>query len=285
MNIKTTLAGLLCLLLLNACSTSRIELDASTKNKCLAVLRAGLASDEFWPSIHAAEALTLAGHGAEVRRHLEPKLQTEMDDQHRCGLSRELIRAGDKAQCSVMFDILKGADPHGHVHAAESLYKVGWVGDATPVRAAFAQQENMRFRLMAAGALVKHERDAKALAFLRERMRAEPDPDMFRIVAWLLGRIGGKSDIELIRSRMNDAPDANAKAYLNNAMAALGDAAGQASLVGNLTSTDAGLRVYAAVFAGEAGMTSVKPQLITLLNDETLDVRIRAAQSLLVLAR
>jgi sialidase-1 len=285
MKIKTTLAGLMCLLLFNACSTSRIELDASTKNKCLAVLREGLASDQFWPSIHAAEALTLAGHGAEVRRHLEPKLKTEKDDQKRCGLSRELVRAGAKPKSAVMLGILKGADTHGHVHAAESLYKVGWMGDAAPLRAAFAQTGNMTLRLMAAGALVKHERDAKALAFLRDRMRAEKDPEVFRIVAWLLGRIGGKADIGLIRARMKDAPNANVKAYLNNAMAALGDTAGQAALVSNLTSGDPGLRVYAAVFAGEAGMTAVKLQLIALLKDDTLDVRIRAAQSLLVLSR
>lgn len=275
----------MCLLLFNACSTSRIELDASTKNKCLAVLREGLASDQFWPSIHAAEALTLAGHGAEVRRHLEPKLKTEKDDQKRCGLSRELVRAGAKPKSAVMLGILKGADTHGHVHAAESLYKVGWMGDAAPLRAAFAQTGNMTLRLMAAGALVKHERDANALAFLRDRMRAEKDPEVFRIVAWLLGRIGGKADIGLIRARMKDAPNANVKAYLNNAMAALGDTAGQAALVSNLTSGDPGLRVYAAVFAGEAGMTAVKLQLIALLKDDTLDVRIRAAQSLLVLSR
>ena len=285
MKIKTTLAGLLCLLLFNACSTSRIALDASTKNQCFTVLRAGLASDEFWPSIHAAEALTLVGHGAEVRRYLEPKLQTEKDDQRRCGVSRELVRAGDKAKSAVMLGILKGADKHGHVHAAESLYKVGWAGDAAPLRAAFMQTENMTLRLMAAGALVKHTHDAKAMAFLRQRMRAEKNPEVFRIVAWLLGRIGDKSDIELIRARMKDALDANAKAYLTNALSALGDRKAQAALTRNLASDEAGLRVYAAVFAGEARLTTVKPQLIKLLKDDTLDVRIRAAQSLLVLSR
>ena len=285
MKIKHTLAGLMCLLLCNACSTSRIALDASTKNQCLEVLRAGLASNEFWPSIHAAEALTLAGHGDEVSRHLEPKLKTEKNDQHRCGLLRELARAGDKPKSAVMLGILKGADTHGHVHAAESLYKVGWVGDAAPLRSAFAQEENMVLRLMAAGALGKHEGDAKAMAFLRARMREEQDSKFFRISAWLLGRIGGQADIELIRARMSDAPDDLTKAYLTNAMSVLGDKKAQTALARNLTSDDAGLRVYAAVFAGEAGVTTVKPQLIALLKDDTLDVRIRAAQSLLVLSR
>jgi sialidase-1 len=285
MKIKHTLAGLLCLFLLNACASNRIKLDASTNELCLKVLREGLQSDEFWPSIHAAEALTLAGHGDEVRQFLAPKLKTEMDDQHRCGLSRELVRAGDKPKSAVMLGILKGADKHGHVHAAESMYKVGWVGDAAPLRSAFAQEENVVLRLMAAGALAKHEGDAKAMAFLRARMREEQDSKLFRISAWLLGRIGGKADIELIRARMSDASDELTKAYLTNAMSALGDKKAQTALAHNLTSDDAGLRVYAAVFAGEAGMTTVKPQLIALLKDDTLDVRIRAAQSLLALSR
>src|SRR5438128_383251 len=77
-------------------------LSDDVRQKCLQVLREGLKSDEFWPSIHAAEALTLAGHGDDVRKALEPKLLTENDDQRRCGLARELARAGDRAQASLL---------------------------------------------------------------------------------------------------------------------------------------------------------------------------------------
>ena len=47
----------------SAQDAARITLDTATHEKCLNVLRAGLTSEEFWPSIHAAEGLTLEGHG------------------------------------------------------------------------------------------------------------------------------------------------------------------------------------------------------------------------------
>jgi len=281
MKLKYTLVGLL---LLNACATWRVKLDASTNELCLKVLREGLRSDEFWPSIHAAEGLTLGGYSKEVRAYLEPKLKAEKDDQHRCGLARELVRAGDKDKLKIMIGILEGKDDYGHVHAAESLYKVGGAGKVKPMRAAFAQKKNIRLQLMAAAAMGKTG-DAEAMAFLRERMRNEKDPKLYTVAAWILGRIGGKADIDLIRSRLADAPDALSKAYLNHAMAALGDPQGQAALTSNMGSDDPGIRVFAAVFASDARMSGMKPQLIKLLKDDALDVRIRAAQSLLVLSR
>ncbi|HTN02138.1 MAG TPA: hypothetical protein VL132_09685, partial [Planctomycetaceae bacterium] len=58
------------------------------------VLRDGFKSDEFWPSMHAAEGLTVAGYGAEVRQALPARIPAETDDQRKCGLARELVRAG-----------------------------------------------------------------------------------------------------------------------------------------------------------------------------------------------
>ncbi len=284
MKLKHTLVGLLCLLFMNGCATGRTKLDASTNKLCLEVLREGLRSDEFWPSIHAAEGLTLGGYGREVRTYLEPKLKTEKDDQHRCGLARELVRSGDKDKLKIMIGILEGKDDYGHVHAAESLYKVGGAGRTKPMRAAFAQKKNIRLQLMAAAAMGKVG-DAEAMSFLRARMRNEKDPKLYTVAAWILGRIGSKADIDLIRSRLGDAPDALSKAYLNHAMAALGDPQGQAALTSNMRSDDPGIRVFAAVFANDAGMSGMKPQLIKLLKDDVPDVRIRAAQSLLVLSR
>ena len=52
----------------------RMELDAPKKARCLEVLRSGFVSDELWPSMHAAEGLTLGGYGAEVREHLASRL-------------------------------------------------------------------------------------------------------------------------------------------------------------------------------------------------------------------
>ncbi len=102
----------------SAQDSTRITLDSRTHQKCLNVLRTGLRSAEFWPSMHAAEGLTLGGHGLEVIEYLTPKLETETDDQHLCGIAREIVRAGDRSVVPVMRDILEGNNSYGHVHAA-----------------------------------------------------------------------------------------------------------------------------------------------------------------------
>lgn len=267
--------------------SAAISLDAETRQRCLAVLRQGLRSDEFWPAIHAAEALTLAGHGDEVRTFLKPKLETESDDQRRCGLARELVRAGDLAQNDLLLDVLQSEDPHGHVHAAESLYKVGWRGDSEALLQVFRQTENIRLKIMAAAALAKHgkaETKAEAFTFLRLTLRQEVDSDIYRIAAWVIARVGSKRDIALIRARLEETDDPLALAFLQHALGALGDPQGRQALIRNLDSSDSAIRTYAAVFSGESGLAEAVPSLTRQLEDEHLDARIRAAQALLVLA-
>ncbi len=253
------------------------------RDRCLKTLRDGLNSDEFWPSMHAAEGLTLAGHGDEVRQCLAPKLPLEKDDQHRCGLARELVRAGDRSKTQVMLDILVGADPYGHVHAAESLYKVDEIGDGKAMKRAAKQTENMNLHLMAAAALA-NTGDKKALQQLRERL-ADADPETRKIAAWILGRIGDASDFAQLRKNIESAPDALSRAYNEHSLAALGAADGLRALVANLQDEDPAVRTYAATFAGDTKQVSLAPALIPLLDHENLDVRVRAAQSLLVLAQ
>lgn len=256
-----------------------IELPGAVRNRCLAVLRAGMHSDEFWPSIHAAEGLTLGGHGEEVVAELEPKLPEETDDQHRCGLARELVRAGRRLYAAEMLAILAGDNPYGHVHAAESLYKVWEIGDGRAMRAAFAQTDNLRLKIMAAAALGRCG-NPRAMSFLRQTLDHE-DPEISRTVAWVLGRIGSAADIPPIRKRIASAPDELTRAYYEHSLAALGDAKGLAALEKNLSSQDGAVRTYAATFAGDAWATGVKGRLIEMLDDEHLDARLRAAQSLL----
>jgi sialidase-1 len=260
----------------------QVELSAETRRRCQEVLREGMAGEDFWPAIHAAEGLTLGGHGDEVIRFLAPKLEGETDDQRRCGIARELVRAGDRSQAQVMLDILAGDDGYGHVHAAESLFKVFEISDGTAMRAAFDQTGNLPLRLMAAGALARCGSPA-ALAFLRE-MVAHDDPETFKIVVWLLGRIGDEHDVPLIRGNRSRAPDELNRAYHDHSLAALGDAEGLAALGENLSSGDPAVRTYAATFAGDARAVQFQQQLEAMLDDPHPDARIRAAQSLLDLA-
>ena len=260
-----------------------LELTSDVRGRALQILRQGMQSEEFWPSIHAAEGLTLAGYGEEVRLYLKPKLLTETDDQHRCGLSRELVRAGDWQQSRTMFEILDKDETYGHTHACESLYKVYELGDGRGLRRAFETSENLTTRLMAAAALGRGGNPA-AMLFLREHL-ASQDEDVRRIAAWILARIGDTSDIPQLQANLQIAQDPLAKAYMEHALALLGDSAGRKALIRNLQAEDAAIRTYAATFAGEVRDLSVQGHLVRLLEDENLDARIRAAQSLLMLSR
>jgi sialidase-1 len=269
-----------------SCSSvlSEDKTTEAIREQALAILRAGLqARDEanFWPAMHAAEGLTLAGHGCEVRKALEPWLATETDARRRCGLARELIRAGDLSKVGDLARILTSPDSYGHIHAAESLFKVGEVGDAAAIERAFAQQENIKLRLMAAAALGRSGA-AKPREAIREALRGS-DADGMMLAGWILGQIGGDADIEPIRSRLTDAPTPLVRAYLEHALAMLGDAEGLAALDRNLGSTDDAIRTAAANMAGEARARATVPALVKLLDDRVPDIRIRAAQSLLML--
>lgn len=252
--------------------------------RCRRILEEGLRSDEFWPSIHAAEGLSIGGFGDSVRKHLQPRLKTELDDQQKCGVSRELMRAGDRRQARIMLNILAGDADFGHVHAAESLYKLEEIGDGAAMRRAFVQKKNLRLRVMAAAALARCG-NPQAMQFLRTDVIRHEDPEIFKLAAWILGRIGDESDIPLLKMHLKRCPDELTRAYFHNSLAALGDADGLKALAAGLTSRDPAVRTYGATFAGDARALSVKAALLKMLDDPHADARYRAAQSLLDLRR
>lgn len=260
-----------------------IKLSDEVRAKCLKVLRDGMAGEEFWPAIHAAEALSLAGHGDEVQKFLLPKLPGEKDDQKRCGLARELVRAGDARQTQIMLDILAAENDYGHVHAAESLYKVNQIGDGKAMRRALEQDENFRLQLMAAAALAR-QGDNQAFEVIRKHL-ASSNPAASQTAAWILARVGDESDLPQLRKNAKSGDDRLYQAYQEHALAALGDKQALQILRKNLQDKDPGIRTFAAVFCIEANATKLKKQLIAQLDDPELDPRIRAAQALLVLAQ
>lgn len=260
-------------------------LSDEVRGKALYILRTALHSeklDEFWVAMHAAEGLTLAGYGPEVIPSLRERLTTDQDSQHRCGIARELVRAGARGYVSVLTEILMSPDPHGHIHAAESLFKVSELGDADTMLRYFQNEKgDIKLRLMAAAALAR-KGDADALRFIRDA-RDGSEVTGYQIAAWILGVLGDETDIPPLHKRITDAPSPIVRAYVENALAALGDADGLARLARNLEDDDPGVRAYAATFASDAKATSLRPQLEHLLNDSDPDTRVRAAQSLLFL--
>ena len=266
-----------------ATASAPLKLTPQDQARCVTILRDALKSDDFWPSMHAAEALTLAGHADEVRAALEPLVATETDDRHRCGLAREMVRAGDVSRLQVLLDVLAKDDPYGHVHAAESLYKVGRIGDGRQLRAALDRQDNPVLQIMAAAALARCG-SPHAMPLVRRKL-TDDDTTVSRIAGWVLARLGDPSDVAPLRDILQRAHDPLSQCFIEHALAALGDAEGQQALIRNLSSTDPAARTYAAVFAGEIGMHSAAELLTGLLDDPEEDVRIRAAQALLTLAR
>jgi sialidase-1 len=261
--------------------SSPVPLEPALNERCLEVLRAGLARDEFWPAMHAAEALTIAGHGNEVLAALAKRTPT--DDQQRCGLAREAVRAGDKSQAEVLLAVLTRPGSNGHTHAAESLFKVGLIGDGKGLKAAAAQDDDRKLKLMAAAALARSG-DARALDLVRLDLDHE-DRENRKVAAWILGQIGSSQDIPRITKALAAEDEPLARAYFANALACLGDATGRKLLGKNLDSDNPAVRTYAADFAGHSHAVECRTQLIKLLDDQALDVRIRAAQSLVMLSK
>ncbi|MCA9014446.1 MAG: HEAT repeat domain-containing protein, partial [Planctomycetaceae bacterium] len=270
------------LLMANEPLPAKITLSPETEARCLEVLREAIHSDEFWPSMHAAEALTLAGKGAEVRVIIEPKLKTDQDDQHRCGLARELVRAGDRSKAAIMFQILAGKDQYGHVHACESLYKVNELGDGVLIREAM-KSDNPKKAMMAAALLCRWG-NQDAFKVVRKFLN-DPDVSTASTAAWIIARIGDKQDIPALKANLKRAEDPFIRSYFETALAMLGDPEGLQAIERNLSSDNAAVKTYSAIFAGEAGASNLKEKLKKQLNDENRDARIRAAQALIVLAR
>jgi len=260
-----------------------ITLEEATREQCLAILRAGVNSEEFWPAMHAAEGLTQAGCPDEARKALSPRLPVEVDDQRRCGLARELVRAGDLTHTQIMLDILAGENSYGHTHAAESLYKVWQIGDGVVLRRALARFDHPKTGLMAAAALARWG-NPEALKVIRAHL-SDADGETAKVAAWILARIGDASDIPKLREGATRFSEPLTKAYFEHALACLGDKEGRTALLLNLKHPDTAVRTYACEFAPEARVVEAKDSLIALLKDTGLDVRIRAAQALLVLAK
>ncbi|MBC7820991.1 MAG: HEAT repeat domain-containing protein [Planctomycetaceae bacterium] len=265
-----------------------VPLMPELRERCLDVLQRGFKGiddkpESFWPAMHAAEALTLAGQGKEILAPLMKRLPTETDHQRRCGLAREVVRTGRREPLDVLFNTLADEQSNGRIHAAESLYKVGELRDGKLLRAAFEQKENKRLQLMAAAAFGR-QGDEAALKRLRQMLGSE-DREIRKICGWVLGLIGDASDVEPLKKALAAETDELARAYFVNALACLGDATARTSLGKNLTSNDPAVRTYSAEFAGYSRSVEFRPQLIKMLDDDNVDTRVRAAQALIMFSQ
>ncbi|MFN8709953.1 MAG: exo-alpha-sialidase [Planctomyces sp.] len=260
-----------------------LSLSDSEQTQCLTVLRTGLKGSDFWPAMHAAEALTLSGRPSEVIEALSPLLAMETDDQKRCGIARELARAGQRKHVQLLLDVLGAESTHGHTHAAESLFKVSEIGDGRVLRKRMQEAKDPGLKVMSAAALARGG-SPSALQMLRELL-AGSDATASSLAAWALGQTGDRSDIPAIERAMSKATTDSSRAFFENALAILGDSDGLSAMEKGLSSSDPAVRTYAANFAADAKAANLKTKLLTLLDDSHTDAAIRAAQSLLVMSQ
>ena len=296
MNVSTGLTTLFLIVLMPArlmsadgsARTQPQSVDPQLISECMSILRSGLASDEFWPAMHSAEALTYANSGSEVAAALKDRLPNEQDDQRRCGLIRELYRAGNHSHLQILFEILGNPASKGRTHAAESLYKIGQTADKKLLREAMNQSESIPLQIMAAAALVK-AKDSAAMELVRRQLRSS-DPTARNLSAWVIGRHGNKDDATLVKALLQKETSATTKdemsvTFLAVSLASLGDSEGRAALIHQLNSSNPTARAMAAEFAGLSRTTEALEKLKELLIDSALDVRIRSAQSIIALSK
>jgi len=136
---------------------------------------------------------------------------------------------------------------------------------------------------MAAAALARRG-DAGALDVVRKHLQHE-DLEARKAAVWIIGQLGASSDSTAVHTAMATEKEELTKAYCVHALACLGDSTGRRLLGENLQSSNPAVRTYAAEFCGYCRTAGYRGQLIELLNDATLDVRVRAAQSLIVLSQ
>lgn len=266
-------------------SPAHAAIDTTTIDaRCKAILIEGLSCEEFWPSMHAAEGLTEMGHGERVRSHLEPMLAEITNPQHRVGLARELVRAGDTDKVTLIVNELKDPESNARVHAAETLFKLGLVGDIQAMREATTQPTDARLRVFACAALARHAQDKPEaqpeLRVLRELLNHH-DPAPRRHVTFVLGTLQDKESETWLLNRLAQ-PDLEESEYQSclSALAQLGNQQGLDSLANLLTSESKSARAHAAMVVGDIGYHILRPELIALLDDPETDVRIRAAHAL-----
>lgn len=232
-------------------------------SRCVETLHGVLRSEEFWPSMHAAEALTLAGSGHEVRTVLIGLLKTETDVVRRCGLAREIVRTGDRSVLSILWDAIATGDGRTQTVAAEGLFKVREAGDGSTLRRIVSASDNVVLQLMATGALWTLDA-AGSMSFIRQGLAGE-DPQGQKIAAWIIAQVGDASDVPLLLQNIDRDLEPLTQAYLFAALACHGGFDGHRRLAGILTSTDPVVRATAAEFLGHSGGSEFFERLISTL--------------------
>ena len=258
-------------------------MTGNVHQRCLEVLREGLNSDEFWPSIHAAESLIKAEYAFEARPILLKGIENERDNRRIAGYARALIPTDHNLAIISLQDILLSNDIEARILAAEAMFKTATVGDPTILEQALAEQNNGRLRVFAAAALTVTDRgDLKSI--VREALQGD-DPAARYIAADVIPVIGNlEDDLPILIDKKDLTSSDFENLHFVRAMAIFGAESARNELVSYLRHPDATIRSRAAFAIAETWHVEQSTKLISMLEDPSLAVRVRAAQALMTLA-
>ncbi len=275
-------------ILLAGCGATKIPpasylITGNVHQQCLVILREGLHSNEFWPSIHAAEALIDADYTFEVQPVLIQRLKSERDRRRIAGYSRALIRTGSNQAIVDLQDILLSDDAEAKVLAAEALFRTGSIGDPAILEQALDSKRNGRLRVYAAAVLTITDR-GNMRDIIREALAGD-DPAARYIAADVIPVLGNmEEDLPTLIDKKDLANSDFETLYFVRAMAIFGMASAREELAGFLSHDDPTIRSRAAYAIAETWHVDKSERLLTMLEDPTLAVRVRAAQALLTLS-
>lgn len=232
--------------------------------------------------MHAAEALSDLGRGQEVIRELEADFSHVPNVTHRVGLAREWVRAGDDSKVRVLVAELADLNSAGRIHAAESLWKLGRVGDEQVLIQAARHSDNLSLRIYASAAYLRSsDEPAREIDTIVDGLMDSHSIDCVR-AAFVLGRIDYPEAAEVLRKHI----DPLSKDSLEYAFGLM--SIGLQS--GFLSAGDVMLLAEHEIPGVRAQFAHILPELLIpsgdlvlqkLLFDEDLDVRIRASHTVL----
>lgn len=276
----------MCLLLIG-CKTPKVLppsnlLTANTFDKSLQILRQGLHSDEFWPSIHSAEALIDAGYGFEVNPVLREKLKAEEKDVYRASIAKALLRGGRRDAIVVLQDIILGNDEAAQLESLKGLFHEVAVADTSIVGNLLRTTTSEQIHVYALALLHVTEKE-KTVDQIREKMTSS-DP-LARVAALdVLPFIGSsEQDTTQIKSVLSTAASTTEQLAAHRALAILDHAPSRGRLVRYTGNADPSIRSIALYAMAESWLIEDVEQIYPLLEDSSLSVRVRAAQALLTL--
>ena len=255
---------------------------ANVHDKSMQTLREGLHSDEFWPSIYAAEAMIDAGYGFDAVPVLEEKIKTESEPVYRAGIGKALIRGGRKEAIVLLQDIILAEDEKAKLEALKGMFRIAAVADTSIIHNAIRTSQDPVLQLYASALLHISEKEKK-LKDVRSAL-ADTDTEIRVAASDIIPFIGSaEQDTSQLLLNLGNANSDFEKFYTIRALAMLDHPEARSSLPQFTRHKDPSIRQLATYALAESWQVEHIDVLYALLEDPALAVRVRAAQALLTL--